>query len=80
MEDSQSWREIVYLRPKSWIGSLAVGVAFGSAFKFLLKAIVMPLLGADPINHAYHYLAETAPLTLTMTTVACVSSMEYSTR
>jgi uncharacterized protein len=51
------WREIGYLRPKSWIGSLAVGLAFGSSFKFLMKAIVMPLLGADPINRAYHYLA-----------------------
>src|SRR5262249_31686131 len=49
-------REIGYVRPKSWIGSLAVGLAFGSAFKFLMKAIVMPLLGADPINQAYHYL------------------------
>ena len=34
-----------------------MGVAFGIAFKFLMKAIVMPLLGADPINQAYHYLA-----------------------
>ena len=30
---------------------------FGVAFKFALKAIVMPLFGADPVNHAYHYLA-----------------------
>jgi uncharacterized protein len=50
------WREIGFVRPKSWIGSLAVGVAFGVAFKFLMKAIVMPLLGAPPINQAYHYL------------------------
>jgi len=51
------WREIGYLRPKSWIGSLAIGIAFGIALKFLMKAIVMPLLGANPINQAYHYLA-----------------------
>lgn len=51
------WREIGYMRPESWTGSLAVGIAFGSAFKFLMKMIVMPLLGADPINQAYHYLA-----------------------
>ena len=51
-----SWREIGYVRPRSWIGSLAVGLAFGIAFKFLMKAIVMPLLGAAPINQAYHYL------------------------
>ena len=50
------WREIGYVRPKSWIGSLAIGIAFGGVFKLLMKAIVMPLLGADPINRSYHYL------------------------
>ena len=51
------WREIGYARPKSWTLDLAVGIAFGIAFKFLMKAIVMPLLGAEPINQAFHYLA-----------------------
>jgi len=51
------WREIGYGRPKSWMGSLAIGISFGIAFKFLMKAIVMPLLGAEPINQAFHYLA-----------------------
>jgi uncharacterized protein len=51
------WREIGYVRPRSWMIGLAVGIVFGSAFKFLMKVIVMPLLGGDPINHAYHYLA-----------------------
>jgi membrane protease YdiL (CAAX protease family) len=51
------WREIGYVRPKSWVGSVAIGVIFGVAFKLLMKSIVMPMLGADPINHAYHYLA-----------------------
>jgi membrane protease YdiL (CAAX protease family) len=50
------WREIGYVRPKSWIGTLAVGIVFGCAFKLLMKAIVMPLLGAPAINPAYHYL------------------------
>jgi membrane protease YdiL (CAAX protease family) len=50
------WREMGYVRPKSWIGSLAIGVGFGVALKFLMKAVVMPLLGADPVNHAYHYM------------------------
>ena len=51
------WSEIGYVRPASWTRSLAIGVVFGAAFKLLMKTIVMPLLGADPINHAYHYLA-----------------------
>jgi Type II CAAX prenyl endopeptidase Rce1-like len=28
------WREIGHVRPKSWIRTLAVGIAFGVAFKF----------------------------------------------
>jgi membrane protease YdiL (CAAX protease family) len=51
------WREIGYARPKSWIGSLAIGIAFGGALKLLLKSVMMPLLGASPINTTYHYLA-----------------------
>ena len=50
------WRDIGYVRPTSWIGSTIVGIVLGVALKFVLKAVVMPLLGADPINHAYHYL------------------------
>lgn len=51
------WREIGYVRPRSWIATVAGGIVFGVALKFLLKTIVMPLLGAAPVNHAYHYLA-----------------------
>jgi membrane protease YdiL (CAAX protease family) len=51
------WREIGFVRPRSWIATAAVGIAFGVAFKFLMKMIVMPLLGAPAINQAYHYLA-----------------------
>src|SRR5437773_8167833 len=50
------WREIGYVRPRTWIGSLIIGVLFGVAFKLLMKAVVMPLLGADPVNQAYHSL------------------------
>jgi membrane protease YdiL (CAAX protease family) len=52
------WREIGYVRPSSWIGGLAAGLAFGCAFKLLMKAIVMPILGAPAINPAYHYLVQ----------------------
>ncbi len=50
------WRDIGFVRPPSWARSAAIGVVFGIALKLLLKALVMPLLGADPINRAYHYL------------------------
>jgi uncharacterized protein len=55
------WREIGYVPPRSWALSLAVGIVLGSAFKLLMKSIVMPLLGADPINQTYHYLVGNAP-------------------
>lgn len=51
------WREIGYVRPNSWTTSLSGGIIFGILFKVLMKAIVMPLLGANPRNEAYHYLA-----------------------
>ena len=51
------WREIGYVRPRSWVRTAGVGVALGVAFKLAMKALVMPLLGADPVNHAYHELA-----------------------
>src|SRR2546426_2311369 len=51
------WRDIGYVRPESWPRDVAVGIAFGIAFKFLMKAVVMPPLGAPPVNPAFHYLA-----------------------
>lgn len=49
--------ELGFSRPKSWIGVLAAGVLAGVALKLVMKAVVMPLLGADPVNQAYHVLA-----------------------
>lgn len=51
------WRDIGFVRPNSWITTAVVGLGFGAAFKLLMKALVMPLLGAPPINQAFHYLA-----------------------
>jgi len=50
------WGEIGYRRPESWMRTVAVGVVFGVALKLVMKAIVMPLLGADPVNQAFRYL------------------------
>jgi membrane protease YdiL (CAAX protease family) len=50
------WSELGFVRPDSWARTVIVGIAFGIALKFLMKVIVMPLLGADPINQAYYYL------------------------
>ena len=61
------WRALGFVKPKSWTLTVAVGIVFGFGFKFLMKAIVMPLLGAAPINQAYHFLAgnrSAIPMTL----------------
>ncbi len=54
------WREIGYVRPRSWIRTLLVGLAFGVAFKLMMKILVMPVLGAGPTNTTYHYLVGNA--------------------
>ena len=51
------WRELGFVRPRSWIAGLIAGVALGVALKLLMKAIVMPVLGAPPVNHAFQFLA-----------------------
>src|SRR4029453_9072628 len=51
------WGEIGYVLPEKWARSAVLGLVLGVAFKLLMKAIVMPLLGAPPINAAYTHLA-----------------------
>jgi len=50
------WREIGYVRPRSWITTIVIGIIFGVSFKFVMKAAVMPLFGAPPVNQAYHFV------------------------
>jgi membrane protease YdiL (CAAX protease family) len=57
---SISVRDLGYVRPRSWIRTVASGVLFGAAFKLVMKAIVMPLFGAPAINPTYHYVAGNA--------------------
>jgi membrane protease YdiL (CAAX protease family) len=51
------WRDIGYVRPRSWAASVGTGIVFGAGLKLLMKAVIMPLFGAPEINQAYHYLA-----------------------
>lgn len=45
------------LRPRSWAVTALVGAPLGIAFKLLMKAVVMPLLGAPAANPQFHDLA-----------------------
>jgi membrane protease YdiL (CAAX protease family) len=51
------WSAIGYNKPKSWAAVVAIGIVSGIALKFFLKALVLPLLGAPPVNQAYQFLA-----------------------
>lgn len=51
------WRNLGFVRPGSWTRTIAIGIVFGLALKFAMKSIVMPLLGAPPVNGPFHFLA-----------------------
>jgi membrane protease YdiL (CAAX protease family) len=51
------WRALGYVQPKHWFGTLTLGITFGVAFKILMKSLVLPVLGAEPVNPAYHFMA-----------------------
>jgi membrane protease YdiL (CAAX protease family) len=73
------WREIGFVRPKSWVRTSILGTVFGCVLKFVLKAIVMPLLGADPINRTYHYLAANSAAAVVMAFYVLVASFNEET-
>jgi uncharacterized protein len=54
---ARRWRELGFVHPRNWAATIAIGIVAGVALKLAMKAIVMPLLGADPVNRAYHFLA-----------------------
>ena len=50
------WSALGLGRPRSWGRAIAGGIALGVALKLVMKAIVMPLLGAHPINREFQFL------------------------
>lgn len=51
------WPDIGFRRPRSWLGTIAVGLIIGISLKLAMKALVMPLLGGPAVNPAYHFIA-----------------------
>lgn len=51
------WRDLGFVRPRSWTRTILVGIAFGAPLKLVMKSIVMPFLGAPPVNGPFHFLA-----------------------
>jgi membrane protease YdiL (CAAX protease family) len=49
-------RDLGFVRPRSWLGAFVIGGTIGVVLKLVLKALVMPMLGADPVNQTYAFL------------------------
>jgi membrane protease YdiL (CAAX protease family) len=49
-------RLIGWVRPRRWLVTVLAGIALGVALKLALKIVIMPLLGAPPLNAAYQHL------------------------
>jgi len=49
-------RAIGLVAPRSWPTTLLIAAAAGVVLKLAVKAIALPLVGADPVNWPYHYL------------------------
>jgi membrane protease YdiL (CAAX protease family) len=50
------WSELGLKPPRRWLPTIAGGIVIGVALKLFSKAVLLPLLHADPINHAFHHL------------------------
>jgi membrane protease YdiL (CAAX protease family) len=72
--------EFGFVRPRSWFLTVVAGIALGAVFKLVMKALVMPLLGAPPVNQAYSYLTgNTAALPGAIWTMLIVAGLGEET-
>jgi membrane protease YdiL (CAAX protease family) len=55
------WSAIGLGRPRSSPTTVAIGIVSGVVFKIVMKALVMPLLGAPPVNQAFTWLTGNTP-------------------
>jgi membrane protease YdiL (CAAX protease family) len=68
------WPQLGFLRPDSWVATIAVGILLGIALRLLTKLVVMPLLGAPP-NPAFRHLeGNTAALPLAILTMGFLAA------
>jgi len=59
-------------RPPSWAWALLGGAGLGIVLKLVMKAVVLPLLGASPNNLAYAHLVGNTPLLIQLTVTVIV--------
>ena len=73
------WQDIGYVAPRRWPLTVALAIIGGITLKLLMKSIVMPALGADPVNHAYHFLAGNRALLPNAILAMCVAGFAEET-
>jgi membrane protease YdiL (CAAX protease family) len=75
------WPEIGYARPRHPWRDALIGTLGGGALKLAMKALVMPLLGAPPVNPVFHFLAgNTAALPGAVLTIIAGSGIGEETQ
>jgi membrane protease YdiL (CAAX protease family) len=55
------FRELGFVKPDSWVRTIALGVVLGILFKLVMKAVVMPLFGAPAVNLAFQRIQTAGP-------------------
>ncbi|NUR45323.1 MAG: CPBP family intramembrane metalloprotease [Sphingomonas sp.] len=67
------WRDLGFRRPGSWLLTIAGGVVAGILLKLLLKAVILPLLGAPPLNAPFQYIVGNRPAMLSMVLTSLIA-------
>jgi len=71
--------ELGFVRPPSWLRSTLYGIALGVGLKLLMKVLVLPLLGAEAVNQAFHYVQGNLPAALALAGYGLVAALTEET-
>lgn len=63
-----------FVRPKSWLGGLIVGILLGVGLKLVMKAAVLPVLGFDSVNERFHFIAGNPQAALGLAAYAIIAA------
>lgn len=68
-----------FVRPRSWWRSVGYGVALGVGLKLVMKALVLPLLGASAVNERFHFVQGHPLVALGLAAYAFVAAFNEET-
>lgn len=71
--------DIGFVRPRSWSKAVLYGVAGGVVLKLFMKAVVLPLSGAEAVNQQMHFVQGNAGAALAMGGYAFVAAFTEET-